>query len=493
MSLPQRWIAPVTLGVLLGILGIDALGACLDFVAAIRYPYELDYGEGVVWLQTTLIPGPRMYAAPQGLPFIVFHYPPLYYFLTRAASWFMPDLLAAGRLVSAIAAMAIVPLVASLVLLAAPSPAGRRRMHVAVAVAAGLLALGLHAVRSSGLLMRVDMVAVALGLAGVLVAAWADGAVRGTACALLLCLAAVYCKQTQLPAGIAVFVVTLLRRPRTAIAAAAVPLAIGLAALGLLEWLTGGGFLQNIIAANVNRFGWQYALLVLPFERTSLPSMAVMLLAAWSILRGLMEPGRSLAQRLADRTSAARAMLLLHFALAVLMLPALFKSGSSFNYLLDCFCVGCVLIGVWLCDLTGTGRQFALTAAVLMVAALFLPFRQLLDRVPQAELAAQDALVQRIADADKPVASEDVALLMRAGKPVIFEPAIATELASVGRWDEAPLLAMIARGDFAFMITIGSSPNGPSRRTPAVEAAMQRAYPRLEQADPLHWLHLPAG
>jgi hypothetical protein len=83
---------------------------------------------------------------------------------------------------------------------------------------------------------------------------------------------------------------------------------------------------------------------------------------------------------------------------------------------------------------------------------------------------------------------------MRAGKPVIFEPAIVTELALVGRWDQGPLVNMIDSGGFAFMITEDNFPGASIRRTPAVDAAMRRAYPRVEQAGPGTWLHLaPPG
>jgi hypothetical protein len=74
---------------------------------------------------------------------------------------------------------------------------------------------------------------------------------------------------------------------------------------------------------------------------------------------------------------------------------------------------------------------------------------------------------------------------------VIFEPAIVTELASLGRWDQGPLVNMIRSGGFAFMITTENTPGGSPRRTPAVDAAMREGYPRVEQFGPGLWLHLP--
>ena len=67
-----RWIGLVLLGALLALLSVHAAGVFLDFMASIRYPFQWDYGEGIVWQQAALIPGPLMYSNSQSLPFIVF-------------------------------------------------------------------------------------------------------------------------------------------------------------------------------------------------------------------------------------------------------------------------------------------------------------------------------------------------------------------------------------------------------------------------------------
>ena len=95
--------------------------------------------------------------------------------------------------------------------------------------------------------------------------------------------------------------------------------------------------------------------------------------------------------------------------------------------------------------------------------------------------------------AGKPVASEDMTLLMKAGKPVVFEPAITAELARLGRWDEVPLISMIRTGGFAFMLTAGDEQGGNDIRTATVDAAMREAYPHVEQVSRRLWLHAPSG
>ena len=318
-----RWIGLVLLGALLALLSVHAAGVFLDFMASIRYPFQWDYGEGIVWQQAALIPGPRMYSNSQSLPFIVFHYPPLYYLLARAALWIQPDFLSAGRLVSSLSAVLIAISVAGLGMdLGSPPQPGRSlAAEFAIALAAGLLVLCLHAVHNWGMLMRVDMAAIAFGMMGLVVGAWANGRFWGTAMALLICVASVFTKQTQLPVGVAVFLVALLRNPRGALGAAALAGIFGLGALGLMQGLTEGGFLHNIIGYNINSFSPRHAYWVFWPERSSFLFMALMLMAAGATLLGLFQRrptdprlpaiGQLLLRfRLADRATTARAMLL---------------------------------------------------------------------------------------------------------------------------------------------------------------------------------------
>ena len=498
-----EWAGAAALTILLAILAAHVAGLVLDFRFALRYPYELEYGEGVVWNQATRIPGPTMYSSGSGLPFIVFNYPPVFYLAARVLAAVTPDMLSAGRLVSILSTVAVGPLVAALVLTAG-RPYGQRLMmrHVAIGLAAGMLATSLHALRMWGLVMRVDMIAIMLGLAGVLLAARANGRILGTTLGLLLCVAAVYAKQTQLPAGLAVFTVVLLRRPRKALIAGGIALAAALVALLGMELATGGGFLQNILGYNVNRFSLTYFARSLWGERTSFPFMVLMVLAAAWVLLGLWKqraPGprlRAVGQlilivRLIDPTMAARAMIVLHFGLATLMLATMLKSGGNYNYLIDFLCVGSVLIGILLCDLLSNLRPFLLVTVMLAVGVAALPLRHMPDRLPLADLDRQAILVSRIRTAEKPVASEELTLMMRAGKPILFEPSIVTELAALGRWDERPLLRMIEHDELAFMITTEDTRGGTDRRSAAVDAAMRAHYPRVEKVGPELWFNLP--
>jgi hypothetical protein len=562
------WMGRAISAVLLAVLLIHATGVLQDFRASISYPFAWDHAEGIVWEQAALIPGPRMYPVSQALPFIVFHYPPVFHLLAKLTLWMEPDLLSAGRLVSAVA-MIFIAIIVGLLVWTAAEPAyesaatGRRVATIAVslgllvpsmyamhywapamrvdttaialsaimifmaiivgvlvctpaqpanenaakggrvatiAIALGLLVPCMHAMHYWAPTMRVDTVAIALSMMALLLAVWANGKFWLTTAALLLCVVSVYAKQTEISAGVAIFLVGLSRNVRNALRAASLAAITAVAALALLQWLTNGGFLVNVLSYNINPFSRWAGYVVLRNEaRESLPLIALMVAgftsaalriyrqspaAAWFVVLSGGGPST-----MAERAATARVLVLVHFAVSGLVASAtIFKHGSNVNYLIDVFASGCVLIGILLCDCRDSEWLFPSLAVILLAGVLYLPIRTLPDH---KDIAGLQALVQRISAAEKPVASEEMTLNLRAGKPVIFEPDMVTVLTSLGRYDETPLVNMIRTQGFAFMITNDNIPGGNGWRSPAVDTAMREAYPRTEQIGGL-WVHLPA-
>jgi hypothetical protein len=100
--------------------------------------------------------------------------------------------------------------------------------------------------------------------------------------------------------------------------------------------------------------------------------------------------------------------------------------------------------------------------------------------------------VQEIARENRPVVSEDMVLLMRAGHEVPIEPAIARELALTGQWDQSLYLKLLDRHAFGFVITTPDDPWSAERYTPDMLAAIARDYPRTEAFGP-YLVHYPQG
>ena len=75
----RRWVGGAALLVLIAILFVDVGKLISTAIVAMNYPYDLDYGEGIVWQQMDDIVAGKGYAPLGTFPAIVYHYPPVYH------------------------------------------------------------------------------------------------------------------------------------------------------------------------------------------------------------------------------------------------------------------------------------------------------------------------------------------------------------------------------------------------------------------------------
>lgn len=480
--------------------GLIRLG--LHALVALSYPYDLDYGEGVVWEQMRLIMSGSGYQALRPMPAFVFEYPPLYHLVTAAtAGAFGLDPLFSGRLVSLVMALVSAVLI-GLLTNAAIGRGEDRRVRLLSALVAGLLFITLPVVLTWSTLMRVDLLAYALTLAGLLVAARSAERPMLAIVAGTLFTLALYTRQTCLPAPAASFVILLIVRPRAAWAMLAASLVTGLAALALLSAASDGQFLVHILAYNINRVIWDHAtmlVLVLSANIVTLALGAIGAVAAW---RHIARAGwRHVRETLrGDPSVTATAIVLLTLALKTLMLPAILKSGASDNYLIDWFALIAVLIGIACVPLAraALGQPARPRLALTLLIAIGLPVQMsdppLWPDYAKAERnrAVLAPVVDRIRASAKPVVTDEMVLVLRGGQRVMWEPAIIAELGSAGVYDERALAGRVRRGEFGFFVTRGERGSllFDQRFNPVIADAMDAAYPRRERIGDLT-LHLP--
>ncbi|MBS0479435.1 MAG: hypothetical protein JSR79_09060, partial [Proteobacteria bacterium] len=232
--------AALAIAFLVFAFGLARLGAYA--VIAFHHPYAFDYGEGVVWQQMRNIVAGHGYTRLGVFPAVAYEYPPLFHLASAAvARALRMDELYAGRLVSLVCTFASAALVGLLTVRAAPG--ADRRTASGAALFAALAFLSMPLLDTWALVMRIDMLACALTLAAMLLAARAPWSIPAAIGAGTLFAAALYTRQTALPAPVAAFVILLVARPRAAWTMAAAALVSGLAALGWLEVTTRGGFL----------------------------------------------------------------------------------------------------------------------------------------------------------------------------------------------------------------------------------------------------------
>ena len=498
-------------GAVLAVLGLLAARA-LDFLRkaaeAIGWPYGLDYGEGIVWQQANLMLTGDAYGPIDRFPAIVFHYPPVFHLAARAiAAASGVDMLAAGRMVSAGSLLATALFIG--LVIARLLPRDIPPMARCAGAATGAMAIFcMPSIANWALLMRVDTLALSLGMAGFWLGLKSFERPGLVYAAAVCFVAAVFTKQTSLAAPAALFSTMLWFKPRQALAGMAACLVLGLVALGVLQYLTGGGFVNHVLFYNINRLDFNGALFVAEIVSTNLLFIIVIAFALWTQL--VEFDWRPAIFKLSAVAHVELAATIMYFVFSTLMLVMVLKSGANTNYTIEWTLVGAILIGVSMIQplraasagLPARDLPLRLVFAIFGVPALLatqigasvlvgLQLKINDERIPSRS-GQMKQLSQRVQDAPKGIVSDDMVVLLRGGKRVLWEPAIFAELAGQGRWDERGMVARVEAGEFSMFITEGHRGQMvfDSRYSPAMGRAIDAAYP-VKEILAGYTLHLP--
>lgn len=485
---PLLALALIPLAVLLLLNLANMLGSA---AIQIRYPFELDYGEGIVWQQMRDIFAGKGYAPLGVYPAIVYHYPPVYHLTVMSISaLFGVDELATGRAISIGCTLTMAALVGFLSAALAGKNASRR-VRLACGAVGGLLLLSTEPMRTWSPLMRVDMLCNMLTLAAMILVLRSVERPRLAVYAGLVFTLAVFTKQTAIAAPIAAMAMLLVVKPRQAVVLLSTCLAIGLPILGWLLWSTDGGFATHVFRYNVNRFGADQLPLLVAELQLHLFLILAGCVGVWSIARNVRPAGsRKPWRAMVGKEQSAAVLILLYLILTTIMVPLILKSGARQNYLIEWFCALSILAGAAFRPLAVIvlERWSPVPTFITALFVLGLPVQLYATVKPKGDQAAEAhrkvvaiaPVVRLIERSKKPVISDDMTLLIRAGKPVKWESAITAELGHDGIYDERAFARLVRAGRFAFFVTRGRRGSWlfDSRYNPVVADAMDQAYPR---------------
>jgi hypothetical protein len=454
------------------LLVLSVIGPVYHGWKSVGVPCELDYGEGpLMWQVQNVWDQSKSYASLETGPLVIWNYPPAYLLAVRAVWKVQGDLLWSGRFVSFVSGLGVEFLLAAIIYRVLPRRFGR---WVRVCAAGtGLLFLCTQAAFLWLPLMRVDWLGLLATYLGVFLFLSA-GEKHGKAYLAFGCFFwAAYTKQTFLAAPIACFLATLVVAPRRALR---LGLLLGVSG-GAVFWLgtvwTNGGFARHLILYNVHKFSVGRALSGVTTNLADVrlffvPLGVLVLVAVFRTRQAWL--GRSLKKWKArlrhSPLSMALAVEMMHWFLSFLLSFSYGKSGATFNYFLESNAALCVVaglaVGVLLWEVKPVSRVTA-TAALVMVIPLMLAGQNLytvvnsfvpgeLVRMHQDEqMEAYRQFTPRVLSVAKPV-SDDMVLLVRAGKEIVFEPATMCLMAEVGTWDLSGFERLIESGNFGVII-----------------------------------------
>ncbi|MDB5699926.1 MAG: hypothetical protein JWL66_125 [Sphingomonadales bacterium] len=458
---------------------------------AIRWPFGLDYGEGLTWQQAAVLFTPQSYGPINVFPSIVSNYPPLYHLILRGlTSVSGADILLVGRMISACATL-LTAIVAGLIVTAAvPRETGSCGKWIAC-LAGALTVFCFYPVELWAVLMRVDMLAFLFSVTGFWLGLKALRQPNWIYAAAMAFVAAVYTKQTSLPAPVALFALLLWFRPKVAIRGITTCIVLGLIILGVLQWATDGGFVRHAFLYNINRFEWRRL-------QPLLESSPYFLLAGLISARRLNGIRRQIAAKTQlDNADISWIGVVFYAITSSIMLVTIAKSGATINYMIEWMLVismltGCALVDCWklISERSGTtkysrGLVFSAIGVPLVVTAQAWAVKTPnYDSVWSPGRSAQLVTLSDMVRASRrPIISDDMVMLRRSGQNVVWEPAMYTELALKGYWDQATFVQRIHAHQFQMFITEGQRGDATfdDRYNAPVADAMDAAYPVKRQ------------
>jgi hypothetical protein len=470
---------------LAGLLWKGAASAQLSS-ALFAYPFQFDESESMIVAETQLLDrGVNIYMKPGPDLFISAPYPPLFYLLAGPAQYLvgLEPTFKIGRAISVIATLLAGALLFGLVL-------ALTRDRLAGALAAALWwSLGLVAFWGS--LVKPDMLALALGLAGLwwLLARPPNQVWR----ALPFFLGAFFTKQTAIAAGVAAVAWLLLTRPRAGLAFGAAYAAGAMLPTLTLNLLTQGGYFYHMYTLHdlpwfpgrflqhVQGFLAAYGAFLLPGAAAIVVSGALWLSRR---LRGLPQ--------VLPRDGA----LLVFFYLGMSLVASIGAGthGGNHNHFLDLAAASCLGLGLG-AGLMARARSWPSVAAgallalllVAQVPALFATPRWLgleLRVPPQTYTDGLSQVFQYVTNNSGEAYSDNVGLLLSAGKRLwttdLFTQTHATQF---GRWDESALVQAIQDRRFSqivFRIDVFAPDAGAGDISPGILQAVRDNY-KLDQ------------
>lgn len=477
-------------------LSVGAVAFVLQSAIALTTDSEFDYGEGIVmWQAANVTNWKKAFHPIEQYPHNVFHYTPLFHLTTRAVAPFTNSLLQAGRLTS-ILSLAAICLIGALLIAWTLPPGGSGFGRFVSAFTAGTLFFTTP-VWTWGVLMRVDMLAIFFTACGLALFVGARRRPALSFLAFVFFVAAVYTKQTTLAAPIACFILAFIERPRRALQVLGFSTALGLAVLAMLYTATDGLILRHLITYNQNPYFPEQILDKLRYHYSYL--VGPLLFAALFPI-ALLRRKTKLTTRLRivlRRTLFERCVLIVavYFWLSALIAAAtISKQGAFDNYFLEMDVAACWLSALfvgWLARRASFKPRRAVV--VLQVFVVFVLLVQCsADWRKVAAIARTHAhppvdrsheVVNFIKDLPGPVYSEDMVILMQAGKEVPAEPAIITALAADGKWDESGFVNRIKNGEFSAIVVRWTLMND-GRFSPAVVQAVQERYYPIDDFSP---------
>jgi hypothetical protein len=434
-------------------------------VLSILHPFPLDYGEAPLINQAMhLAAGENIYRSNlANPPFTIANYPPLYVISLIPFLKFFDSPFHMGRVISFLSTLASASFLALTTF--------KLFKNRLAAIVTGVLFLSFPYVVEWSVRARIDSLALAFATAAIYVLVRQPRSRWAFFGGGLLLVAAAYTRQSYaLAAPLGVFVWLWAHNKKRAFQLAVLVGGVGGLLFLLLNTLTAGGFIYNIITANVNEFGWER----LQHHLDNLWQDAAIILVlsgfflvlGWRYLKGWF----------------VLAPFLVGASLSALTIG---KIGSNINYFLELAAALSLVGGAMVAWSRNHAWRFTLVTLLLTIQLGMLMESTMNVQVDwiltsrRSDIAALQTLEQLILDLNDPIpADEYMGLLTMNDRPLYIQPFEVSQMANDGMWDQEPFLEDIRNQVFEGILIhhFGTFPVHRERWTPAMLTEIEQHY-----------------
>lgn len=449
-------------------------------VNLIREPFQYNYVEGGFLYQILhVLPLSNAYRPITDFPYIVFNYTPLYHVLAKLIGQTVMGSFYAARTLSFVASLLVGALCGYWAFLGSSTRLSNKPVLYGAAMIATAFALRSASVIICSAIIRSDMFGIGLAVLGLLLFVQFGNRKIPLCISLLLFVAALYCKQTLIAAPIACLAALWLMNWRTFAKAVIFLLLVGGGVMIAMELATSGQFVRDVFLDNINQplslarvihglathLSGAYSSVDVGIDPVFLGGLAMLVLNVVALRKHWHYLGALLTRSTRVRAAFCASV----FAIAGIATSiSIGKLGGAENYFLEWDIAFAILAGSFLAAAhasVGIGHAKVWRAAAVTLSLIWLlssvPFvyrgfvtSDFMQQRSREYLASYGQLVPWIHNQKRMVLSEDMMLLVMAGKPVPMEPSMSYALSETGAWDERPFVERVRRKEFAAVIVV---------------------------------------
>jgi len=424
-------------------------------ILALRYPYQLDYAEGYVAVESwQLSRGEGMYPSLGNYPFLVGNYPPLYpllcapFFLAFGPSLFW------GRLICVLSALGICAVMIYII--------GRREGWFLPVVLSPVLFFCTYELYEWIGYARVDLPAIFLSILGL---AFLSGEMTKSRvrCALVCFVLSLFTKQVQIFAPLSGCLYLILKHRKTGLRFTAWFVGLIFGIFILLSLLTRGQYYKHTVLYNANVYDWwqiknvwlRHIFRFYPFYLASLFLVGMAAIFGWA------------RRWIKERRFPAPDVFSIYAILGALSFFTIGKVGAASNYLLEFHAALCLFFGLQISRIGHLHKEYvtrSVQICLIVILGILINLHSLyvVKQHPlifsrpnphKLDFAKGNKMLDIIGDFPDPVLCEQPIFLLLSGKKVVFQPFIMSQLHKEGKWNQEAFVRDLSQKRFSLIVT----------------------------------------